>query len=49
MRGRVIDFVSVGWFPIFNVADSALTIGIVLLLVASFRSPAAVGRDPVQR
>ena len=40
LRGHVIDFVSVGRFPIFNVADSALTIGIVLLLVASFRQRA---------
>jgi signal peptidase II len=40
LRGEVVDFVSVGWWPIFNVADSALSIGIVLLLVASFRTPA---------
>ena len=45
LRGEVIDFVSVGWWPIFNVADSALSIGIVLLLVASFRSPAARDAD----
>lgn len=40
LRGGVIDFMRVGWWPIFNIADSALSIGIVLLLVASFRSPA---------
>jgi signal peptidase II len=45
LRGEVIDFVSVGLWPIFNVADSALSIGIVLLLVASFRSPASQGAD----
>jgi signal peptidase II len=45
LRGEVIDFVRVGWWPIFNVADSALSIGIVLLLVASFRSPASKDAD----
>jgi signal peptidase II len=45
LRGHVIDFISVGRFPIFNVADSALTIGIVLLLVASFRQPAPEHAD----
>jgi signal peptidase II len=45
LRGEVIDFISVGWWPIFNVADSALSIGIVLLLVTSFRSPASRNAD----
>jgi signal peptidase II len=31
--GRVTDFVDVGWFPAFNVADSSITIGIAILLI----------------
>jgi len=35
LRGRVVDFIDFQWFPIFNVADMAVTIGGVLLLLAA--------------
>jgi len=31
--GRVTDFISVGVFPVFNVADSSISIGVVVLLI----------------
>lgn len=31
--GGVTDFISIGWWPSFNVADSAITVGAVLLAV----------------
>lgn len=30
--GYVVDFVDLHWFPVFNVADSCITIGVCLLL-----------------
>jgi signal peptidase II len=42
LAGRVVDFVDVyvgEWhWPAFNVADSAITVGVGLLLIASFRA-----------
>lgn len=33
VAGRVTDFFDLGWFPVFNVADMALDIGVAILLV----------------
>lgn len=32
-QGHVVDFVSVGWWPVFNVADSSIVCGAVLLVL----------------
>lgn len=36
-RGRVVDFVDLHAWPVFNVADAAIVIGAVLLALSSFR------------
>jgi lipoprotein signal peptidase len=40
LRGAVVDFVHVGAWPTFNVADSAITIGAILVVVWSLRTTA---------
>ena len=40
LRGAVVDFVHIGRWPTFNLADSAITVGAVLVVVWSVRSTA---------
>ncbi len=43
-RGHVVDFFSVGdWFPVFNTADSAISVAAVLLIALTL-----FGRDPYE-
>jgi signal peptidase II len=35
LRGHVVDFLSVGWWPVFNVADASVVCGAVLLVALS--------------
>ncbi|HEV2686533.1 MAG TPA: signal peptidase II [Actinomycetota bacterium] len=37
-RGWVIDLIDFHWWPVFNVADSAVVIGAALLLISSYRA-----------
>jgi len=41
LGGAVIDFIDLQWWPVFNVADIAVTIGGVLLVLTSAKEPAA--------
>jgi signal peptidase II len=41
LRGHVVDFVAIGWWPVFNVADSCITIGAIILIVRTLFAPNA--------
>lgn len=52
VHGMVTDFVSLGSFAVFNVADSCISIGAALLIVAMWleerRNKKQAGADPVE-
>lgn len=41
LQGAVVDFIDLQWWPVFNIADAAIVVGAVLLVVVSFRIPAS--------
>ena len=48
-RGPVVDFILMHYYthdyPVFNVADSAISVGVVLIIIASFKSSAPAKSD----
>jgi signal peptidase II len=41
---QVTDFIAVSTFPVFNVADAAITMGFLVLIVAALRGERLLGR-----
>ncbi|HEX8771296.1 MAG TPA: signal peptidase II [Acidimicrobiales bacterium] len=37
LRGAVVDFIDLRWWPVFNLADAAITCGCILLLLSGLR------------
>lgn len=40
LEGRVTDFISVEWWPTFNIADIGITVGVVLLVYSILKGEA---------
>jgi signal peptidase II len=47
--GFVVDFVAIGWWPKFNLADSAITLGVSLLIVRVLLADSARSRSHESR
>lgn len=45
LDGKVVDWIQVPNFPVFNVADTALTVGVGLVLLSAFRQTLAASRS----
>lgn len=43
--GAVVDFIDVGFWPVFNIADSALCVACAALVILSFRADALSSPD----
>ena len=41
--GFVVDFIDLRWWPVFNVADSCITVGVALLVLGSLKKSEAAG------
>ena len=39
LGGAVVDFIDLQWWPVFNVADMAITLGVVTLALTAARAP----------
>lgn len=46
-EGKVTDFISVGTFPVFNVADASITVGTAILLLGVYLQERAAKKKPV--
>lgn len=48
LRGHVVDFIDLQWFPVFNIADSAITIGAGILIIGLSREYVGAKRNEGQ-
>ncbi|GAC1400918.1 MAG: signal peptidase II [Vulcanimicrobiaceae bacterium] len=39
--GFVVDFIDLRWWPVFNIADSCITVGVAVLVIGSLRRDAS--------
>jgi signal peptidase II len=46
LGGAVVDFVDLQWWPIFNLADTAIVCGAALLILSSWHDESTAGDEP---
>jgi signal peptidase II len=45
LHGKVVDFIDFQWFPVFNVADSCITLGAIAVIVGLFVEQSSARKD----
>lgn len=45
LRGKVVDFIDLQWFPVFNVADSCISVGAVVLMIGLYLEQSQSRKD----
>jgi signal peptidase II len=45
LRGSVVDFIDFQWFPIFNIADSAINVGAAALILNAYLASRRLKRE----
>jgi signal peptidase II len=45
VHGYVIDFINLGWWPVFNIADSCISVAVVLFIIEQWRKSRSVKRN----
>ncbi len=48
-RARVTDFISIGTFAVFNIADSSITVGVIILLLGVWLNERAEKKAALQK
>ena len=48
LRGHVVDFIDFQWFPVFNIADSSITVGAGILIIGLSREYVGAKRNEGQ-
>ena len=49
LHGAVVDFVDLGWWPVFNVADACVVVGVIVIaVITAFGVPATNSDDADQ-
>ena len=42
--GAVVDYIKIGWWPVFNLSDSLIVVGIAMLLIAEIQRDKKIPR-----
>jgi signal peptidase II len=45
LHGEVVDFIDFQWFPVFNIADSCISVGAVVLMISLYFEQSRLRKD----